>query len=93
MLIKVFTPFIKAKSEKIIVTFWALFMPLAITTALSSFMDQPYNLFGGIVYLGLLSLLYREIGGSRFKTFKVIAYFVLFLFLISLGGWADQGIR
>lgn len=93
MLIKVFTPFIKAKSEKIIVTFWTLFMPLAITTALSSFMDQPYNIFGGLVYLGFLSLLYREIGGSRYQTFKVVAFIVLFLFLLSLGGWADQGIR
>jgi len=81
------------KSEKIVVMFWALLTPFIVTATLSKFMDQPYNIFCGLIYLGFLSLLYRKIGNSRFETFKGIACFVLFLFLLSLGGWADQGIR
>ena len=83
---------LKKEGEKIKIIFLAFFSPLLVTSVLSSYMEQPCNIFGGIVYLGLLSLIYRNIGGLGYQTFKVIASIVLFLFLLSLGGWADQGI-
>lgn len=83
---------LKKEGEKIKIIFLAFFSPLLVTSVLSNYMEQPYNIFGGIVYLGLLSLIYRNNGGLRYQTFKVIASIVLFIFLLSLGGWADQGI-
>lgn len=83
---------ILAVSDKVKAFSWAM-MPLVFAIIAGSHIGAPYSAFAGMGLLGFLTLIYNKIGGAKAETFKVYALFVFVLLAISIGGWADQGIR
>ena len=71
---------------------WA-FVPLLVTLIVGAIYGAPYASFSGLATMSLLTLIYKEIGGEKFEIFMVYSIFVFLLIAMSIGGWADQGIR
>lgn len=80
----------KKSNAKAIV--WAL-VPLFVALIVGVFYGAPYSSFSGLATMSLLALIYNEIGGEQKETFMVYSIFVFLLIAMSIGGWADQGIR
>ena len=81
----------KIDSTKIAV--WAILFPFSVATLVGITMGAPYSSIFGLATLGLIAHIYADIGGYKYEAFKVYALLPLFVFLLALGGWADQGIR
>lgn len=84
---------VTSKIDKLKVAVWAIFLPLFVAALMGITMGAPYSSISGLVSLGLTALFYSNIGGYQYEAFKVYAFLPLFVFLLALGGWADQGIR
>lgn len=80
----------KKSNAKAIV--WAL-VPLFVALIVGMVYGAPYSSFSGFATMGLLALIYKEIGGEKYETFMVYSFFVFFLIAMSIGGWTDQGLH
>lgn len=81
------------KLDKLKVAVWSIVFPLSVAALIGITMGAPYSSIFGLVTLVLVAHIYSDIGGYKYEAFKVYALLPLLVFLISIGGWADQGIR
>lgn len=81
------------KADKLKVAVWSIVFPLSVAALIGITMGAPYSAIAGLVMLGFIALFYTHVGGDEYEAFKVYALLPLFIFLLALGGWADQGIR
>lgn len=84
---------VTSKTVKLKVAVWSIVFPLSVAALIGATMGVPYSSVFGLATLGLIAHIYSDIGGYKYEAFKVYALLPLFVFLISIGGWADQGIR
>ena len=82
-----------SSKDKIKVAVWSIVFPLSVAALIGYTIGAPYSSIFGLAILGLIAHIYADIGGYRYEAFKVYALLPLFIFLLALGGWADQGIR
>ena len=84
---------VTSKIDKLKVAVWSIVFPLSVAALIGITMGAPYSSIFGLATLGLVTQIYSDIGGYKYEAFKVYALLPLFVFLLALGGWADQGIR
>jgi len=82
--------FSKKSNAKAIV--WAL-VPLFVALIVGMIYGAPYSSISGFATLGLLALIYKDIGEKKYEIFKAYALPIAFFLAMSIGGWADQGIH
>lgn len=78
------------KKDTVKVAVSTIVFPLVVALIAGLKYGAPYSSIFGLVVLGFMALIYRDKEVEKFEVFKVYALLPLFIFLISIGGWADQ---